>query len=53
MRGTVTSYRAHRTGGGEPGVRVVVMSERRLRQLVAAMDAARDYLMRRGPRRDV
>jgi Holliday junction resolvase RusA-like endonuclease len=52
MRGTVTAYRAYRTSGGEPGVRVVVMSERRLRQLEAAMDAARDYLMRRGPRRD-
>ena len=50
MRGTVTAYRAYRTSGGVPGVRVVVMSERRLRQLKAAMDAARDYLMWRGPR---
>ena len=51
-RGTVTSYRAYRAEGGEPGVRVIIMAGERLDQLQDAMDATRDYLMSRGPDRD-
>lgn len=37
---------------GEPGVRVLVMIDRRLRELDYAIDATRHYLLQRGPRED-
>jgi hypothetical protein len=49
QRGTVAAYRAYRAAGDETSVRVLVMTERRLRQLDELITGVRHYLLRRGP----
>jgi Holliday junction resolvase RusA-like endonuclease len=49
-RGTVVRYRVYRRAGENPGVRVQVMTDERLRQLDAGVEAARAVVIRLGPR---
>jgi hypothetical protein len=49
-RGTVIGYRAYRCPAEVPGVRVRAMVGERMRQLADALDAARLYVIARGPR---
>lgn len=49
-RGTVVGYRAYRCPSESPGVRVRAMMGKRIRQLANALNAARSYLISRGPR---
>jgi Holliday junction resolvase RusA-like endonuclease len=49
-RGTVVRYRVYRRAGENPGVRVQVMTDERLRQLDAGIEAARAVVIRLGPR---
>jgi hypothetical protein len=49
-RGTVVRYRVYRRVGENPGVRVQVMTDERLRQLDAGIEAARAVVIRLGGR---
>ncbi len=49
-RGTVVAYRVYRQASAEVGVRVHLMTDRRLWQLDAAIDEARHAALREGPR---
>jgi Holliday junction resolvase RusA-like endonuclease len=49
-RGTVVAYRVYRQVSNEVGVRVHLMTDRRLGQLDAAIDEARHAVLRDGPR---
>jgi len=49
-RGTVVAYRVYRQASAEAGVRVHLMTDRRLWQLDAAIDEARHAALREGPR---
>jgi Holliday junction resolvase RusA-like endonuclease len=49
-RGTVVTYRVYRQASAEVGVRVHLMTDRRLWQLDAAIDEARHAALREGPR---
>jgi Holliday junction resolvase RusA-like endonuclease len=49
-RGTVVAYRVYRQASEEVGVRVHLMTDRRLGQLYAAIDEARHAVLREGPR---
>ena len=48
-RGTVVAYRVYRQASAEVGVRVHLMTDRRLWQLDAAIDEARHAVLREGP----